>query len=42
MIDEVFSSIDRSIGVALFGDDGVMWKRRRNVDFILEKKYKRQ
>lgn len=32
MINAVFSSVDRPIGVVLFADDGVTWKRGRNVD----------
>jgi len=35
MINEVFSKVDRSISVALFADDGVMWKKGRNIDYIV-------
>jgi len=31
MMNEVFIKVDRSISVALFADDGVMWKKERNV-----------
>lgn len=34
MINKIFSSIDRCIGVLLFVDDGALWKRGRNIDFI--------
>jgi len=37
MINEVFSKVDRSISVALFADDGVMWKKGRNIDYIVRK-----
>ncbi len=37
MINEVFSNVDRSVGVSLFADDGVMWKRGRNIEIIVKK-----
>jgi len=33
MIDDV----QNSVGVALFADDGAMWKKGRNVDFVVDK-----
>lgn len=27
MINDIFKNVERNIGVALFADDGAMWKR---------------
>lgn len=37
MINEVFGDIDYSMGVSLFADDGVIWKRGRNLQFTMAK-----
>ena len=37
MINDVFKNIERSINVALFADDGAMWKRGRNVNHVVGK-----
>ena len=37
MIDDVFKDIQNSVGVALFADDGAMWKKGRNIDFVVDK-----
>ena len=37
LINEVFIGLDRSIKVALFADDGAMWKSGRNVNFVVNK-----
>lgn len=37
MINKVFSTVERSISVYLFADDGVMWKKGRNVEYIVRK-----
>lgn len=37
MINEIFCNVESSVGVSLFADDGVMWKRGRNVKFIVKK-----
>lgn len=37
MINDAFKDIDKSIDVALFADDGAMWKRGRNIVHIANK-----
>ncbi|XP_013884305.1 RNA-directed DNA polymerase from mobile element jockey, partial [Austrofundulus limnaeus] len=37
MINDIFSNIDKSFGVSLFADDGIIWKRGRNTEFINRK-----
>lgn len=37
MINDVFLDIEKGIGCSLFADDGVIWKRGRNVDFVVRK-----
>uniref|UniRef100_A0A3Q3AL86 Reverse transcriptase domain-containing protein n=1 Tax=Kryptolebias marmoratus TaxID=37003 RepID=A0A3Q3AL86_KRYMA len=37
MINDIFSSIDKSFGVSLFADDGIIWKRGRNIKFVKRK-----
>lgn len=37
MINEAFKEVDKSIDVALFADDGAMWKRGRNVEHIVQR-----
>uniref|UniRef100_A0A3B5QAR3 Reverse transcriptase domain-containing protein n=1 Tax=Xiphophorus maculatus TaxID=8083 RepID=A0A3B5QAR3_XIPMA len=37
MINDVFKDIGKEIGCSLFADDGAVWKRGKNVDFIVRK-----
>lgn len=37
MINKVFSRVDRSISVTLYADDIIMWKKGRNVEYIVRK-----
>lgn len=37
MINDIFKNVERNIGVALFADDGAMWKRGRNVYYSVSK-----
>lgn len=37
MINEVFNEVENGVGLSLFADDGAMWKRGRNVKFIVKK-----
>lgn len=37
MITDVYADMVMQMGVSLFGDDGAIWKRGRNVDFIVQK-----
>lgn len=37
MINEVFSEVEHGMGLSLFADDGSIWKRGRNVEFIVKK-----
>lgn len=37
MINEIFCNVESSVGVSLFADDGIMWKRGRNVKYIVKK-----
>uniref|UniRef100_A0A3P9PFS3 Reverse transcriptase domain-containing protein n=1 Tax=Poecilia reticulata TaxID=8081 RepID=A0A3P9PFS3_POERE len=37
MINDIFSSINKSFGVSLFADDGIIWKRGKNTEFINRK-----
>ncbi len=37
MINDVFATIDGNINKSLFADDGALWIRGRNVDFIVNK-----
>ena len=37
MIDDVCKDIGNGLGCLLFADDGAIWKRGRNVDFIVKK-----
>jgi len=32
MIDQIFQNVQGHDGVALFADDGAMWKKGRNLD----------
>ncbi|KAF7650069.1 hypothetical protein LDENG_00131950 [Lucifuga dentata] len=38
MIDDIFVGVDGGMGFSLFADDGAVWKRGRNVAFIVKKK----
>ena len=35
MINDIFAKVGRGYGLSLFADDGAIWKRGRNVAFIL-------
>jgi len=35
MIDEVYENVGQNIGRSLFSDDGALWKRDRNVEYVL-------
>ena len=37
MINDVFMELESGIGFSLFADDGAIWKRGRNVEFIVNK-----
>uniref|UniRef100_A0A3Q3BE46 Reverse transcriptase domain-containing protein n=1 Tax=Kryptolebias marmoratus TaxID=37003 RepID=A0A3Q3BE46_KRYMA len=37
MINDVFRDIGKDMGCSLFADDGAVWKRGKNVDFIVRK-----
>lgn len=37
MFDGIFKEIENNTGVALFADDGAIWKRGRNITFIMKK-----
>ena len=37
MINDVFMSLENGMGFSLFADDGAIWKRGRNLEFILKK-----
>lgn len=37
MINVVFHNIDSGMGVSLYADDGIMWTRGRNLEFITGK-----
>ena len=37
MIDQIFKDLQAPDGVALFADDGAMWKKGRNLEFIVNK-----
>lgn len=41
MIYDVFEDLDNGLGFSLFADDGAIWKRGRNIDFIVKKKKKK-
>ncbi len=36
MIDDVYNNIGQGIGKSLFADDGAMWKRGRNVEYVVK------
>ncbi len=36
MINDIFDGINRDINKALYADDGVLWKRGRNVTYIVQ------
>jgi len=37
MIDQIFKDLNGLDGVALFADDGAMWKKGRNIEYIVHK-----
>lgn len=37
MIKDIFSNIQDDIGRSLFADDGVLWKRGRNVEYVKQR-----
>lgn len=37
MINDVFIEIENGMGILLFADDGEIWKRERNLEFIVKK-----
>lgn len=37
MINDIFKEVENFVDVALFADDGALWKRGRNVDFVVSK-----
>ena len=37
MINDIFKEVENFVDVALFADDGTLWKRGRNVDFVVNK-----
>ena len=37
MINDAYSQVQPDIGRSLFADDGALWKRRRNVPYIVRK-----
>ena len=36
MINDIFDNISEGFGLSLFADDGAIWKRGRNVEFIVK------
>jgi len=36
MINDIFGKVERGFGLSLFADDGAIWKRGRNVEFVLK------
>ena len=36
MINDIFDKVEGAFGLSLFVDDGLIWKRGRNVEFILK------
>ena len=36
MINDIFCKVEGAFGLSLFADDGAIWKRGRNVEFILK------
>uniref|UniRef100_A0A669EWH7 Reverse transcriptase domain-containing protein n=1 Tax=Oreochromis niloticus TaxID=8128 RepID=A0A669EWH7_ORENI len=37
MIDDVFNDIEAGVGCSLFADDGAIWKRGKNIEYIVKK-----
>lgn len=37
MINYVFEGLENGMGVSLFAEDGAIWQRGKNIDFILKK-----
>lgn len=37
MINDMFDDVGRGFGLSLFADDGAIWKRGRNIKFIIKK-----
>ena len=37
MIDYIFKEVGQGVGVALYGDDGAVWKRGGNVKYVMRK-----
>lgn len=37
MINDIFVNVGRDMGCSLFADDGAIWKRGKNVEFIVKK-----
>lgn len=37
MINEVFKQVEDQVEVALFADDGALWKRGRNIEYVVHK-----
>lgn len=37
MVDDVFSDIEAGVGCSLFADDGSIWKRGKNIEYIVKK-----
>lgn len=37
MINDVYNNVNPDIGKSLFADDGAIWKRGRNMDFVVKK-----
>lgn len=37
MIDDVFSDMEKGLGLSLFADNGAIWKRGRKISFVVKK-----
>lgn len=37
MINDVYNNVNPDIGKSLFADDGAIWKRGRNMEFVVKK-----
>ena len=37
MMNDMFQDVGPGFGLSLFADDGVLWKRGRNIPFVVQK-----
>jgi len=37
MINDIFDNVPEDIGRSLFADDGALWKKGRNIDYVVRK-----